>query len=82
MDIKKRVRAELRDLLAQKKLEQEAQTILIAEVNSLREERELLLAGNQAEKEKQQQVLSAIKQEADFLRQQKEELTLKSEQLK
>lgn len=67
MELQKRVRTELRDLIAQKKIEQEAYSVLITEVNNLREERKFLLGSIQSEKDTHQQFLSTFKQEVDFL---------------
>lgn len=72
MDIKKRVRAELRDLIEQKKKEQEAQATLVTEVGSLREEKEKLSAERQKEKDAHQEIIGLLKQEASFLKQEKE----------
>jgi hypothetical protein len=81
MDIKKRVRAELRALIEQKKIEQEAQALLITEVGSLREEKEKLIKEIQTEKEKYQIVIDLLKQETSFLKQGKTQLVKAKEEI-
>lgn len=76
MEPTKRARAELRELIEQKRQEQEAQTILVADVNLLREQKATLTSEILLEQEKQKQFLSSCKQEVDFLR--KEEASLKA----
>lgn len=68
MDVKKRIRADLCELRALKKQEQEAQSILIVEVAFLREEKEKLSKEIQTEKESYQGSIDSLKQEISFLK--------------
>lgn len=75
MDINKRVRAELRDLLAYKKKLQEEQTLFTVAVDKLREQKnelELFIATN---KEKYISNIQIYKQEISFLEKQKKQIT-------
>jgi chromosome segregation ATPase len=76
MEIKKRVRAELRDLLAQKKLQQEELAVLVGEVCRLREEKEVLLKELSLEKLNHLTTVELFKQGVDFLKKEKTDLTL------
>ncbi len=82
MELQKRVRTELRDLIAQKKVEQESYTALVAEVNNLREERILVTESIQSEKSAHQQFLSTFKREVDFLSTEKDTITDKLTELR
>lgn len=74
MNAKKRVRADLRELLALKKQEQEAQSTLIIDVAFLREEKEKLSKEIQTEKESYQGSIDSLKQEISFLKSNKGQL--------